>query len=222
MAGKLLYTIIIIAALLFSGCAEKTDPIVINVGETPVRTQKYTASQATTPAPTATHTATPAPTEKKESVVYIEDVEYDGSEKTLHFGGWDFGGNPTLFTLNKQSYNKGIGMYVKSRNIKDKRGSIDLVWDLDKAYHKISFDIGCEQKLQYDDEENYGKFRITIFADSLEVWDSGENDYQFFAENVEIELPEGTKRLDIKLTQSKGIKGTLNVVMGSFKLYYYE
>lgn len=222
MAGKLLYTIIIISALIFSGCAEKTGPIVINVGETPVRTQKYTATQATTPAPTATQTATPLPTEKKESLVYIEDIKYGGSEKTIKFGGWDFGSNQTPFTLNGQSYNKGIGIYIKSRNIKGERGSIDFVWDLDKDYYKIAFDLGCEQKLQYDGKEKYGTFQITVYADSTEVWDSGEKDYQYFAENIEIELPEGTKRLDIKLTQSKGINGTLNVVLGSFKLYYNE
>jgi hypothetical protein len=76
--------------------------------------------------------------------------------------------------------------------------------------------------MQYDVKEKYGTYNVTVFADETQIWESGFNDYQFTALDKSLDIPEDTGKLVVMLTQTKGINGTLNVIMGSFKLYYYK
>ena len=221
MKRKLFFVILLIFASLFAGCDSNSGPVVISVDKTPVF-----PSQETTPTPKAaeepTPTVTPEPTPGEESYVYIEDLELNDRAETMYFGNWEFGGTTKPFKIDGQSYNKGIGMFVKSKKIEDEKASISSTWALDRDYHKITFDLGCEQTIQYGGQDKYGTFGVTVYAGESEIWDSGLNDYKFTAIGTELDIPEGARFITVTLTQTKGINGTLNVVLGSFKLYYYK
>ena len=220
MTKKLILIIFFIIAVLFTGCGNNSDPVVISVDKTPV----FPSQEATpTPEPTASPTPTPEPTPKEELAVYIDELELSDAAKTMYFNNWQFGGEAKPFKIAGQTYSKGIGMFVRSKNIEgEKTASISSIWELDRDYHKMSFDLGCEETLQYGSEDKYGTYQVTIYSGTQEIWASGQNDYKFTAVGTEIEIPEGTKFITVTLTQTKGLNGTLNVAMGSFKLYYYE
>ena len=94
---------------------------------------------------------------------------------------------------------------------------------MDGKYDKITFDLGCEQDFGYDVAEKFGQYKITIKADDAEVWSTnGRLDYEDVLTNVLVPLGDNCARLEIKLEQYKGTNGTLNVVMGDFKLYFVE
>jgi hypothetical protein len=219
MKRKLTAIILIMTALLCAGCGNASDPVVISVDRTPVFPSQESMP---TPEPTKTPAPTPEPTPREELFSYIEDLELTDAAKTMYFGNWQFGSDPKPFKIDGQTYNKGIGMFVRSRNIEDEKASISSTWKLDRDYHKISFDLGCEQTLQYGAPDKYGTYQVTVYADTQEIWDSGQNDYKFTEIGKELKLPEGTRFITVTLTQTKGINGTLNVAMGSFKLYYYD
>ncbi len=223
MLKKLFIILLVTIALIMSGCDADQGPIVISVDKTPVRSESSPKETPTPKAtPTPTEKLTPEPTVKEESFKYIEDLELVEGESTLNLGEWKFGSRTVPFTISGQIYNKGIGMYIKSKDIDDEKGSVDFIWDLDKNFHRISFDLGCEENSQYDEKEKYGTYQITILADDTEIWDSSENDYKFTALDQSIDIPEGIETLTVRLTQTKGINGTLNVIMGSVKIYYYK
>jgi hypothetical protein len=221
MHKKLFYIYILMAVFLFAGCAESSDPVYISVDETPEReyvSQEVTATPSPSPTPTAEPTPEPTP---EEFFDYIENLELEEDSKYLFIGAWDFQ-DGMAFSIGEQSYNKGIGMYVRSKDIKSEKNSISAVWYLEKDYHKISFDLGCESNLQYGAEGQYGTYQVTVYADDTLVWDSGQNDYQYTSIGQEVDIPEDSTELTVTLTETKGVNGTLNIVMGSFKLYYYE
>jgi hypothetical protein len=51
------------------------------------------------------------------------------------------------------------------------------------------------------------------------MWESERYDYEDVILDKDIRLGDNCSRLEIKLEQYKGEKGTLNVVLGDFKLY---
>lgn len=224
MTKKNIYILFIVIVLMMAGCAKDNGPVVISVEETPTRANIITQEPTSTPTPTPEVTEAPTiePTVLEESFVYIEDLELDDGDSTMFLGKWTFGSRTVPFTIGSQSYNKGIGMFVKSRNITDKVGSVESDWKLEKDYYKMSFDMGCERSLQYDVEEKYGTYSITIYTDGEKIWDSGFHDYKYAESNVEVDIPKDAKMITVKLSQTKGISGTLNVIMGSVKLYYSE
>ncbi len=221
MPKKLFYILILIIVLLFAGCAKDTGPVIISVDITPDR--EYVSTDTPTPevSPTPTKEPTPEPT-KEELFDYIEDLEIiEADEKYIYYSKWPFsGGMP--FTIGGQLYNKGVGMYVSSKSITEKYKTDKFSWQMDKDYHKISFNLGVEQQLQYGDAEKYGTFRIEVYIDDEPAWDSGTQDYQYTSINTEVDVPQGSEKLSIYLTESKGYNGTLNVALAGFELFYFE
>ncbi len=205
--------------VLFAGCVANSEPVHISVDITP---DKEIATRTPEPTPTQTLTPTPEPTQKKEASVYVEDLEYEDGDSTIHFSNWVFPTRELQFTIGEQTYNKGIGMFVKSSRMEDGVGTVSFVWNLDKQYHRLSFDMGCERTLQYDDEKKYGTYSVAVYSDQTKLWESGFNDYEYIETDKSIDIPEGSEKLVVMLTEKRGDLGTLNVILGSFKLYYYE
>lgn len=216
MAKKLLVAVVAVA-IIFSGCS-KNEPENITVDSPsiePVVTEEPTA------APTIQPTAEPTP--RVEMFEYLNDIEPETPIDTVFMGEWTFRGEQVPITMNGKEYENGVGMYVASADIMGERGSINPQWNFDKTYHKITFDIGCEQSNQYGNETKYGKYKIDILVNGAQVWTSEYHDYTYVHQNVELNLTnEECEILTIKLTQYKGTNGTLNVVLGDFKLYYYS
>ncbi len=212
---------ILLFALVFSltGCAGNVEPVHISVDITP---DVEVATSTPVPTPTQTATPTPEPTPAEEVSVYVEDLDYEDGDSTIYFSQWEFPTRKLQFTIGGQSYNKGIGMYVKSSRMQEGEGSVSFIWNLDKDYHRISFDMGCEKTLQYDVEKKYGTYNVSVFADNTKLWESGFNDYSHEEIEKSIDIPEGSEKLIIMLTEKRGELGTLNVILGSFKAYYYK
>ena len=221
MPKKLFYILILIIVLPIAGCMKDTGPIHISVDITPGGEYVSAGTPTPTLSPTPTKEPTPEPT-KEELFDYIEDLKIiEADEKYIYYSGWPFGGGMP-FTVDGQLYNKGVGMYVSSKSITEKYKTDKFSWQLDKDYHRLIFDLGVEQQLQYGDSEKYGTFRIEVYIDDEPVWDSGAHDYQYTSINTEIEVPQGSKKLSIYLTESKGYNGTLNVALAGFELFYFE
>lgn len=213
---KRFFIVLIIVVFVFTGCSTE-DPQDISVdGEsTPELNETATPVQATP-------TLTPEPTPRIEMFVYIDDIEPVELVDTLFIGEWVFQGEAVPITMNNVSYTKGIGMYIPSKDMTNEKSSLSFEWVLNTAYHKITFDLGCEQTNQYAGEEKYGKYEVVIIADGQTMWESGFHDFSYVVENVEVMLPADCGKLEVKLSQYKGTNGTLNVVMGDFKLYAYQ
>lgn len=110
-------------------------------------------------------------------------------------------------------------MYIDSNLILAEQASLTAVWNLEKKYNRITFDLGCEETENYDTAKKFGQYEIIIMADGKIAWESGWHDYSYFVENLEVIIGKDCERLEIKLKQRKGSEGTLKVVLGNLKLY---
>ena len=214
---KKIVIFILLGVLVFAGCSNKIDS---NSLEVPDPTAIPTATPTPEPTPEPTIQPTAAPTPKVEFFEYLVDFEMQIPTETVFLGEWTFKGEKAPITMNDITYEKGIGMYVASSSITSETASISTVWDFEKRFHKLAFDLGCEQSNQFGNEELYGKYKVDIIVNGEEVWTSEYQDYTYTAD-VEIVLNEECEWLEIRLTQYKGSRGTLNVVFGDFKLYSY-
>lgn len=214
--------IIIALTFIFSGCSKNSDNTFSADNQGTIVAEIPTLEITTEPTldPTAEVTIEPtiAPTPIEESYDYIDDLTTSETFDTLFLERWNYKTKTDPFTMNNLVYTHGIGMFILSKEIMDEKGSHVAVWNLDKKYNKISFDLGCEQSMGYDIEEKYGTYEIIIYADDKEVWKSDKNDYAFVDEDIKIDI-NNCDRLEVKLIQYKGKNGTLNIVMGNFKLY---
>ena len=211
--------LILVIIFLLTGCLMDKGTTYISVERTPF--VEPTLPKVT---PKPTIEITRAPTHSPEPTVdvgfdILDELELIDSLYTLFVGKWIINEGQFEFTMNDKVYTNGIGMFVESKNIIDEEGSLTATWKLEKEYMRITFDMGCEQTMQYDDEDKYGIYKVEIIADDEVLWDSDYHDYQFVLENQEIILSEVYEKLEIKLTQQKGKNGTLNVILGDFKLH---
>ncbi len=164
-------------------------------------------------------TPTPEPTPEEDPFDYIDDLPI-----ALHFDGlftsnWNFNDKTDPFAMNDRIYDKGLGMFIAAKRIVYDKATLTAAWNTDQKYYKVVFDMGCEQSMGYDIKAKFGRYKIVIIADGKQVWTSGYHDYSYVVENQEVIIGADSSRMEIVLTQYKGEKGTLNVVLGNFKLY---
>ncbi|NLG36804.1 MAG: DUF4145 domain-containing protein [Clostridiales bacterium] len=164
--------------------------------------------------PTAEPTPAPSPTPRPS--VWFETLDPSSDFTGLYLGKWDSTSMDANFQLDGRLYEHGIGMFVPSRQITDDRGSKSATWALLGKYDTLVFDLGADQNWDYG--QNNGYFRIKIEADDKEVYNSGMKDYQFFEENITVDV-RGCNSLKITITEQKGDAGTLNIVLGNARLY---
>ncbi|MCK5128623.1 MAG: NPCBM/NEW2 domain-containing protein [Clostridiales bacterium] len=226
--SKSVVLLIIVVVFVLSGCSDTRIIDTVKAESISVSDVSEEKSEETpestieiTPKPTIKPTLEPTdtPVVVIEEFDYIDDLAFSMHFETLFTSNWRFENKTDPFVMNGNTYDKGLGMFIRSKNIKGDRGTVNAAWNLNKMYHRISFDMGCEQSFGYDIEEKYGKYKIQIIADGKEIWDSGYRDYKYVLENIEIVIVENCERLELKLTQYKGTNGTLNVVLGNFRLY---
>jgi|GEM_PF-2740313 len=181
----------------------------------------------TTPMPDSISlaTATPEPTATLEPFVYIEELQPSNKwDEYFHTGKWNYKGNTNNFKVNGTVYEHGIGMFIDSRTILENEARKEASYNLNGMFNKISFSIGADQDFgRYDNRQISGTYIVVIECDGVTVYDSGRQDYEFFAEEsvtlTQLGAP-SPQRMVIKLIQRKGEKGTLNIVLADFKLYY--
>jgi hypothetical protein len=121
------------------------------------------------------------------------------------------------FAIGDKVYPNGIGMFIPSKSITKTQGSWSMKFNLGGTYSKLRFDLGVDAGKQYG--AGYGKYRIQIYCDSTTddpAYDSKMNDYKYTDLGREVDIS-GCKTLIIKLTEIKGTKGTINVVLGGIR-----
>lgn len=213
---KKIIMISLAVVLLVTGCSVNTQTNGENV-------EASNAIQATTEkvtTPTLEPTQQPInETEQKEISAYIDEITLEKPFDSLFINKWELENKEVPFMINGCEYTKGIGMYIDSELILAEQASLTAVWNLEKKYNRITFDLGCEQTMNYDIAKKYGQYEIIIMADGKIAWESGWHDYGFFIENLEVRLDEDCELMEIKLKQRKGSGGTLKVVLGNLKLY---
>lgn len=212
--GALVVIAIAVALIVYvTGGFTPTDAKQTTPNITPTPTVSTTPQLVTEP---AGETSTPAPEASK----FLNDQSLrkfiDTSQNTCYYGKWTY--NDKAFTIGDKHYENGIGMFILKSRITQKQGTMTLTCNLDDDYDKLMFDLGNDANLQYG--AGYGKFRIQVYCDSDRndpAYDSGLNEYDFTDMGVVVNIS-GCKKLIIKLTEQKGTKGTINVVLGDIRL----
>lgn len=179
---------------------------------TPTRTVESTSALTATPDPNMT------PTPPPETVDYLDSLTPKKTEKSFFLKKWTFQAGEHNFNIADKVYQNGIGMYIPKKSISKTQATLSMSFSLEGKYDKLKFDLGADSKLQY--EEGYGKFRVMIYCDSTSndpVYDSGLKEYTFTDMGREISI-KGCNTLYIKLTEVKGSKGTINVVLGDIRV----
>lgn len=196
-----------ISSLLGGGGAKPTTPVI-----TPTPTVTATMNVVTMPGDEPT--ATPAP----EVVEFLDTLVPTTTRETFYRKEWNFKSGKKPLTIGDKRYENGIGMYIPKKSISQSQGTWTMKFKLDSKYSKLRFDLGVDT-IQYG--EGYGQFRLQIYCDSDKndpVYDTGGlKEYDFTDMGVEVNI-EGCETLIIKLTEKKGTKGTINVVLGDVRL----
>jgi len=175
------------------------------------------ASAVPSAAPTATATVlvspSPSPTPVPPTTVTLDSLTptTNFSTETLYFKEWDLSNHQGKFIIGERFYESGLGMFVPSRTITEVSGSVAAEWNLEGKYGTLSFDLGADT--EWDNSADNGTYRVVLYADGNEVYNSEYCDNQSFHQNVVVDLGY-CQTLRLELTQRKGSKGTLNVVMG--------
>jgi hypothetical protein len=205
--------VIIAAIFIIKGLvSENTSAKPTDISVTPTWTVESTAALTPTPDPNVT------PTPPPETVVYLDSLTPKKKENSFFLNKWDFQSGEHNFTIADKVYQNGIGMYIPKKSISKTQATLSISFNLEGKYDKLKFDLGADAKLEY--EEGYGKFRVMIYCDSTSndpVYDSGLKEYTFTDMGREVSI-KGCNTLYIKLTEVKGSKGTINVVLGDIRL----
>ena len=162
-------------------------------------------------------TDTPEPTPTPEVLVYLDTLEPSSKPEGYHPKVWKFNGNESKFAIGDKEYDNGIGFYIPSKAITQTQASKSLTYDLGGKYSRLRFDLGVDANLDY--AKGYGYFRIRIYTDddTDPVYDSKKQEYTFTALGQDIDI-HNCNKLKISLTEYKGDKGTINVVLGDIRL----
>ncbi len=156
-----------------------------------------------------TDTPTPAP----EVEVYLDTINAsDAPNKGFYKAAWK---DDKALTIADKAYEHGIGWFIPSSSIAESSASASVKYALDGKYDLLRFDLGVDANMDYGD--GYGTFRITIYADDEEVYDSDKQEYDYTEYGTEVDL-KGCDTMKIVLTEKKGSKGTINVVLGDMRL----
>jgi hypothetical protein len=160
-------------------------------------------------------TPTPPSNTAQEQTVYLDEIDPTDDFKSLYRKEWSSRTFDGPFSISGQLYEHGIGMFVPSSSISATRGSQTVKYTLEKQYSLLRFDLGVYDSV--GNSADFGNFRIviTINGDTDDpVYDSGRNDYKFYEKGIEVDIQE-CDTMSITISQDKGTKGTLNVIMGN-------
>jgi hypothetical protein len=191
-----------------SGTPSPTLPVI-----TPTPTVSTTPMLRTEPGTDIT------PSPEPETFKYVDELTITGTQNTFYKKLWKFKSGDIKFTIGDQRYENGIGLYIVKSYITKTQGTMTLKCKLDATYEKVIFDLGADANIGYG--TGYGKYRIQIYCDSdktTAIYDSNLNEYTFTDLGVTANLVSGCETLVIKLTEQKGTKGTINVVLGALRL----
>ncbi len=191
-----------------------------NVNATPTGGISVTPTWTVESTPALSPTLDPniTPTPPPETVVYLDSLTPKKTERSFFLKKWDFQSGEHSFKIADKVYQNGIGMYIPKSSITRTQATLSMSFSLEGKYDKLRFDLGVDSMLQYG--EGYGKFRVMIYCDSTSndpVYDSGLKEYTFTDMGREISI-KGCNTLYIKLTEVKGSKGTINVVLGDIRV----
>lgn len=150
---------------------------------------------------------------------YIDDLPIIKQFETLFISQWNYNGKTDPFTMGSNVYTKGIAMFIPLNLFAENKSVLSAVWRLDQEYYKVIFDMGCEQSMGFDVKEKYGIYKVIIYANNKEVWNSGYCDYDYLIKNQEVIIGTECSEMEIELVQYKGTDGTLNVILGNFRLF---
>ncbi len=171
---------------------------------------------SSSPSSTATRVleiATDSPTPVPEVEVYLDTIDPSGApDKGYYKATWK---DDKALTIADKAYEHGIGWFIPSSTIRESSASASVKYALEGKYNLLRFDLGVDANMDYG--EGYGTFRITIYADDEEVYDSDKQEYDYTEYGTEVDL-KGCDTMKIVLTEKKGSKGTINVVLGDIRL----
>jgi len=142
----------------------------------------------------------------------------------LYIGEWNVT-NARPFQNANQVYTSGLGMFIPSKEIAKEWSNDEIVYNLQGLYEKIQFDLFVDTEGSYGISSEYGYYDIRMYANGDEIFNSRLDEYMFYDDIIDdqvVMLPQGTTQLKIWITQKKGTKGTLDVVLGDFRLYPYD
>lgn len=212
LGGTLIVVVIIVAIVgvkwVINTNAKPTIPVQTQTPKTTATSQLITMAGDDA-------TATPAP----ETTVFLDTLTPTTTHKDGFFlQKWKFTSGEHDFKIGDKVYANGIGMFIPKKSITQTQGTWAMKFELEGKYNKLRFDLGIDSALDYG--TGYGKFRIRIYCDSDTndpVYDSTLKEYSFTDLGKEVDIT-GCETLIIKLTEAKGTKGTLNVVLGNIRL----
>lgn len=163
-----------------------------------------------------------SPTPPPEVITYLDTLTPTKTQNSFFLKKWKFQSGDESLTIGDTVYEHGIGMYIPNKSITQSQGTWSMEFDLNGIYSKLRFDLGVDAKLQYG--EGYGKFRIRVYCNSDDndpAYDSEFQEYKYTDLGREVDIT-GCDKLIIKLTEIKGSKGTINVVLGNICLIQYD
>ena len=153
--------------------------------------------------------ATPTP----ETEVYLDTVDPTSPpSKGYYRKQWK---DDKPLTIGDKAYENGIGWFIPSASISQSSSSASVKYNLGGKYSKLRFDLGVDANMDYG--TGYGTFRVTIYGDDDVVYDSDKQEYDYSAFETEVDL-HNCDVMKIVLTEKKGDKGTINVVLGDMRL----
>ncbi len=113
----------------------------------------------------------------------------------------------------------GIGWFVPSSSIDSKeegaQGQVSAAYDLGGQYKKLTFLVSSDQV--WTDGAQAGTYNLAVATDGETVYETGWCDHTTSLTDITVDLT-GCQRLTFTLTQRRGSKGTLNIVMGELAL----
>lgn len=188
-------------------------------------TASPTPPNYTVPVATLIPTASPTP-DPGQYIVYADELDVSVAPEdiaTYFKGRWSANQYSGAFQIGDHEYEHGVGLFIKSRAITGHQESVSLFYNLNGNYSQMIFDLGAEANWSYGDEAENGTFRVMVFLDDSvsEIYDSGFHDGTFIDRNVTLDVS-GAQTVRIKLFQTKGTEGTLNVVLGDLRMMLTE
>lgn len=170
------------------------------------------------PSPSPSPTPTPAP----EVTTYLQDMTFSSNSSInmshIHKGRWSSEKYNGEFNIDGTTYDHGLGMFIASSEISDKRATKALVIDLGGMYNTFITSYGAEKNWDFGNSKERGSYRINIKVDGVTVHaGEGRSGPDGGVKDVTVNVT-GAQTLTIELTQRKGSRGTLNIVLGDARL----
>ena len=223
-AAVLLIILLISLILILSRCS---GPNAASTTTTTVKPSE-TFSMLVTPSPTPTATPTAPPVAQ---IKYVD--EFDSSDITkshtawtnYYLGKWTANSHNANFSIYNGGsgtdaagveYEHGLGWFVKSGDFDGNSARRALTFKTNGEYSALTFDMGIDYEWLFDDASDCGKYRILVFVDGQDeaIYTTDWVNYNYYKTGITVDVT-GAQEVKIRLEQTKGSKGSLNVVLGN-------